>query len=339
MLACVSQGQQVARPRSEILVAIHSPHAPPHLLLKKAAVLARAQNAKLHLAHIIVSPYSAVAPGDDDTGQAACEELERRREQLAKVAKYPAFRGIPLSTSVAWDYPASDALVRVALKRKPALLLVESQRRGRLSRLLLTHTDWELIRNSPCPVWLSKSQRIARHPRVLAAIDPVHAHTKPAALDHVILQQAVTVAGNPNRVHACHVYLLPNQPRFPDGAVEAYWLAATEAEQLQHCTPLERAVLRTLSQHDVPARNFELVNGTAADQIVKASKRLRADVLVMGAASRSALERLFIGHTAERVIDEVACDVVIVKARNFKTQVEQVTHPLMRLPHVSAIHP
>jgi hypothetical protein len=47
----------------------------------------------------------------------------------------------------------------------------------------------------------------------------------------------------------------------------------------------------------------------------------------------------FIGHTAERVIDEVACDVVIVKARTFKTQVEQVTHPLMRLPHVVAIHP
>jgi hypothetical protein len=41
----------------------------------------------------------------------------------------------------------------------------------------------------------------------------------------------------------------------------------------------------------------------------------------MGAVSRSALKRAFIGHTAERVIDAVHCDVVIVKPRSFKTSV------------------
>ena len=43
------------------------------------------------------------------------------------------------------------------------------------------------------------------------------------------------------------------------------------------------------------------------------AKRWQADALVMGAVSRSALKRLFIGNTAERVLDSVNCDVVVVK--------------------------
>jgi universal stress protein E len=38
----------------------------------------------------------------------------------------------------------------------------------------------------------------------------------------------------------------------------------------------------------------------------------------MGAVSRSALERLFIGSTAEEVLDRVPCDLLIVKADGFK---------------------
>jgi nucleotide-binding universal stress UspA family protein len=41
----------------------------------------------------------------------------------------------------------------------------------------------------------------------------------------------------------------------------------------------------------------------------------------MGAVSRRALVRFFIGHTAERVIDAIDCDVMIVKPRGFKTSV------------------
>ncbi len=41
--------------------------------------------------------------------------------------------------------------------------------------------------------------------------------------------------------------------------------------------------------------------------------RIRATLVVMGAVSRSGLERLFVGSTAEHVLDDLACDVLIVK--------------------------
>jgi universal stress protein E len=43
----------------------------------------------------------------------------------------------------------------------------------------------------------------------------------------------------------------------------------------------------------------------------------------MGAVSRSALKRLFIGNAAERVLDRLDCDVLIVKPRGFKSGVER----------------
>jgi universal stress protein E len=40
---------------------------------------------------------------------------------------------------------------------------------------------------------------------------------------------------------------------------------------------------------------------------------LGADLLVMGAVSRSAVQRLLLGSTAELVLDFVPCDLLIVK--------------------------
>jgi universal stress protein E len=37
----------------------------------------------------------------------------------------------------------------------------------------------------------------------------------------------------------------------------------------------------------------------------------------MGAVSRSALERMLIGQTAEQVLDAVDCDVLVVKPPDF----------------------
>jgi hypothetical protein len=69
--------------------------------------------------------------------------------------------------------------------------------------------------------------------------------------------------------------------------------------------------------------------GDVPGELRAAAAALHAGVVVMGAVSRSGLARLFIGNTAERVLDHVDCDVLVVKPRGFKTRVE-------RRPAVSA---
>jgi universal stress protein E len=42
---------------------------------------------------------------------------------------------------------------------------------------------------------------------------------------------------------------------------------------------------------------------------------MRAGLVVIGATSRSGLKRVFIGNTAERVLDGLKSDVLVVKPR------------------------
>ena len=44
-------------------------------------------------------------------------------------------------------------------------------------------------------------------------------------------------------------------------------------------------------------------------------------MVVMGAVSRSGLKSIFIGNTAERVLDRLQCDLLVVKPLGFETRV------------------
>jgi universal stress protein E len=48
------------------------------------------------------------------------------------------------------------------------------------------------------------------------------------------------------------------------------------------------------------------------------ARAVRAGLVVMGAVSRSGLKRIFIGNTAEQVLDSLRCDVLIVKPPNWQ---------------------
>jgi universal stress protein E len=61
--------------------------------------------------------------------------------------------------------------------------------------------------------------------------------------------------------------------------------------------------------------------GGPAQVLPRAAESLHADVLTMGAIARSGLKRIFIGSTAEDVLDRLPCDALIVKPPNFSEHV------------------
>ena len=143
---------------------------------------------------------------------------------------------VEIEATVVRDYPGADALVRQVLKFAPDLLIAESHRHSKLARALLDQTDWELIRNCPCPLWLSKSGRLSpeRNMKVLAAIDPFHSKAKPARLDDVIMRTALGMSrGKPDRIIACYAYAPPNMvmPVAMAGmATDPYWQPLSQQE-------------------------------------------------------------------------------------------------------------
>lgn len=316
-----------ARP---IIVAVRELDRSARPLLRKAALLAKLHGSPVRLVNVLALPQGSLLRAGANVRQAAVGVLNDRRNALMKLAAGPELRGVKTSVSVCTDYPAADALVGEVLKHRARLLLAQSHRHGRFARVWLSNTDWDLIRNCPCPLWLSKSNRFSAGGVVVAAVDPLHTHAKPAALDRIIVKHALEAAGGQRkRVLLCHSYSLP-QPVAMDSPVEAYWLAMSEQERQAYEAMLEKQIDRLRARHGIPSKNTVIAPGDPGFQLPRIAKKHAASLVVMGAVSRRGLRRIFIGHTAERVIDELRCDVLIVKPRGFKTPAVRRARDQMR---------
>ena len=308
-----------------ILVAIRDERHPSRSQLRKAASLARAMGASVELFHAINEPVALEAIRHGDTGwsmkgtmEAVAQRSQRRLERLAQSSN---FKGLRVRNLANWDYPPHEAIVRRALTIRADLVIAATQPQRLGARLLLTNTDWELIRHCPCPVLLVKSSRNYRKPVVIAAIDPFHAHAKPAKLDGRILGAAASLArALRGELHTFHAYLpLTVIPPAPLGQPLAVALPP-ELEDT-HTAQIAKVFDRFARTAGIPPRRRHLRMGDVRSQLAGVVKRTRAGVVVMGAVSRSGLRRMFIGNTAESVLDALWCDVLVVKPGRFKSVV------------------
>lgn len=163
------------------------------------------------------------------------------------------------------------------------------------------------MRHCPCPVWFVREPLLPKMPRWLVAVDPRHARAKPARLDERLLGTARNavrqLGGSISVVHACEVR--PPEPS-QKGSVS---MAATR-----------RQVLGLAARFGVGPGRCVVREGDASEVVAEEANRSQADVLVMGAVSRSLPQRPVIGGTAERAIDHVDCDVLVVKPADFEAR-------------------
>lgn len=308
-----------------ILVAIGDARHPHKSQLRKAAAIARAMRASVELFHSVAEPMVLDLGRSHSYIEAAArarEVIEQRSQRLLEaLARSPVFRGLPVRTMLSWDYPAYEAVVRRVLATRADLVVAATRTRAYGARLLLTNTDWELIRQCPCPLLLTKSSRDYRRPAVIAAIDPFHAHAKPARLDQRILRTGATVANRlGGKLHAFHAYM-PLTLIAPTSFGQPLAInLPPEFEDMHGQLVAGKFDAMTQKAHVPPARRH-LYMGDVPGEIEQLVKRTKADIVVMGAVSRSGLRRIFIGSTAEAVIDRLSCDLLIVKPQGFVTHV------------------
>ncbi len=317
-----------------ILVAIKEPEARPSAALLKAAQLARALGARLELFHALTWPlYANSDPEFQDLQTRERARVIRRLEKLADRLKVPRGRQRPLQVSVAaaWDAPGYEAIIRRTTATHADLIVAGRDAERHVAQPLLRFTDWELLRNSPVPVLLVKRGAAYQRPVILAAVDPAHSLDKPARLDNAILGAGGTLSralGGP--LHAVHAYgAVPTEMR-PVRALNAESAAALnrklEAAAFKHCD-------RLLDRYEIPKARRHLLAIPPADAIEEVALRLRADIVAIGAISRSGWQRLLVGNTAEALLDPLPCDLLIVKPPRFRSPVPpRVSAPRYQAP-------
>jgi universal stress protein E len=311
------------KPIRRVLVGIKDPGARSMPAVAKAARLAEAFGAELALFHAIavsvaVEPYLYASDG---FAKFERQTRDRHLERLEKIAKSLRSATLKVQVDADWDYPVHEAIVRHARRIKADLVVAEAHAGRRLAPWLLHLTDWELLRTCPVPVLIVKSSRMWQRPRVLAAIDPLHAFAKPAGLDAEVLEAGAQVSDAlRGRLHAMHSYT-----QFPNATTQVMGASASVISEIAAAKEAEarQAFDRALRKTRIPRSRRHLRLGQAAEAIPRTARALRAGIVVMGAVSRSALRRLLIGNTAERILGDLPCDVLVVKPARFVTRVSR----------------
>jgi universal stress protein E len=304
-----------------ILVAIKDPWAQSLPAMEKAAQFGRALGAKITLFHAMSEPfYIDISQANGyDLPQMERTALDRPARRLEALAQRLSKSGIAADSAVDWDFPAYEAVIRAARRYKADLIVADRHLTSHRFSWLLHFTDFELLRLSTVPVLLVKSAKKYRRPRILAAVDPSHAFSKPVKLDREILDCASVLArALHGQLHAVNAFdplpigMLPADLA-PAGAVQTIEDAAEKRAR--------QTLDRTLRGTNIPQARRHMVARHPIDAIEDVTREIDADVLVMGAISRSGLKRLAVGNTAERVLDHLKCDVLIVKPRRFANRV------------------
>ncbi len=284
-----------------ILVLVSDPFAREQLAAAKAAAVARKCKAQVTLLDVFMMPQPvSVKPGDgrEQIVGAAAREREVRLARIASRFRFPR----TTECLARWGYPLHDVVLDEVRRLKPDILIAESHHRGPLRRMVLANTDWELIRQCPCPLWFTRSAALPARSRWIVAVDPRHTHAKPTRLDDRLIRAARgAVEQLEGAIKLVHVYEGSTAYGSPNDLSVAV-----------------NATLTLARRHRIPPAGWIVREGDTVEALATEVMKQHAHVLVIGAVSRSLRARLVIGATAEHVIDQVDCDVFVVKPAGFQ---------------------
>lgn len=270
--------------------------------LEKGVFLATTNEAALELVCIEYSSYLEDGHYFDpiQAAELRLQMLEGHRLQLEEIAGSLRKEGLKVDTFSAWGHPSYKSLNEHIGHSESTLVIKSTKHHNKIARLFLSNEDWDLIRHCTASLLLVKGRPWSKAPVFVTAIDPNHANDKPASLDKKM------VAFSQSLAQACegtvHLFHSDSVPAFKG----VYTLMMNEEDMSAKLANFGEQVQVGIDRchwSDTPIEN----------SLPKLLDKLDASAVVMGAISRSGLDRVLIGSTAERLLDLVDRDVLIVK--------------------------
>lgn len=247
-----------------------------------------------------------------DIGEAILAAQARVVNDLAKPLRD---KGFSVNTEVLQERPVMDGIVHHVEKLKPAYLLKGTQYHAVADRSIFVDRDWQLMRDCHCPLWLVKPTKIRPRPVIVAAVDPVHSHDQSATLDQVIINFAQRIATlTEGEMHLLHTYQwLTDVGTAATRTFKPVKIPVDDIEERIRKEHQERLDALAAANH-IDAEHTHQLPGNARELVPAFVREKKADLVVMGALARWGLKRAIIGSTAERVLDKLHCDILIVRS-------------------------
>ncbi len=222
-------------------------------------------------------------------------------------------QGLRVTTHILEGHPVYESIVRHVAHSQPDVVFENASYHSRLEDLFLSNREWQLIKACPAPLLLSKRRQWRENPTIIAAVDPMHGKDEHATLDRQILYAAKHIAALFDA--KLQVFHSINQVQFSGASLQ-------EALAVH-----ERKCLALLDSVDIPRDQLMIEDLPVPTVLPAIAKDLHADLVILGAVSRSRLGDIFIGNTAEQVLDHLDTDVLIMKPEGFQSPVRALPSP------------
>ncbi len=214
---------------------------------------------------------------------------------------------IPVSIDLCQEEDLPQSILSKVEKIQPDIVLKSTHRHNVLRQTLITNTDWQLIRMCSVPLLLIKPYGWHKSGRVVAAVDPLHGNSGQVTLDDRLIATAEYIAE-----------LVDQQP----SVFHAYYCPEFGGQNMDQKSPQRRDVRMQhnrqmydlLSRHNVDPEFVKIVNGDTKTEMMRYLDHVGANILIIGALARNTLERIVVGSTAEKILDNISCDLLILKS-------------------------
>ncbi|HEY9201609.1 MAG TPA: universal stress protein [Gammaproteobacteria bacterium] len=300
--------------------------------IARAVSLAESNQADLTVVDVVpvITAGIGMPPGGSLSTQLQSDAVNKRRTELESlVMPYQRYGRIQVEVLVGQMFLE---VIRAVLRNNYDLLIKPAENPGFIERLFGSD-DMHILRKCPCPVWLSRPDDKPSYKHILAAVDfnPDNlSDTVEQSLNQQIIELASSLAlSDLASLHLVHVWdalaemTVRTWADKPDAASMAY--VAGERSRHENAFNRLRDQLRDQigkEAYDHLSPQFHLCRGAASTVIPEMAKQLQTDLVVMGTVARTGISGLFIGNTAETILEQLQCSVLAVKPHGFVTPIK-----------------
>jgi universal stress protein E len=296
--------------KDRILVATDfSPHGAA--AIRQAVWLARQTGASLVLAHAVPDFSMSVHWGPLEREANQQTLIDRSDTELRRIISELDATDLDITHKTLVGEPFVE-ITHAVQSDGYSMVLAGTRSAGLLEQFFVGSTAKRLIRKCPSPVWIVKAEYAASPKAVLAATDFSDVSLKAVREALKIAQQAQA------EFHLLHVV---DSKDVPDDLISHIPAGSSLREEIREAAQKRLDEFLESLAVDRSQIQTHLLWGTPWEEIRRISRHHAVDLIVIGTVGRSGIKGLFLGNTAEKVLDTCDCSILTFKPDDFMSPI------------------
>ncbi len=290
-------------------------------------VLSLAEAKRLQVTFVSVVAELPDLPAMDDDPTSAEQVLEtvlnsrqdKLNELIAQQSKH--YPNIDFHSAVVAGI-SYVKIIELANQLQADMIVINANDGGKRYASQFGSTTRHLMRKSNVPVWTTPRNNVSALKSIVAAVDVSDHHEEGQAFNRAIVNRALQISrlsGAPlSIVYAWRNYAKTYLGGWNNGnkLTSAIWVHEQKEKHQQNLEALISELQESGDQISI-----ELVEGPPEQALPPFINSKSADLLVIGTICRTGIAGMFIGNTAESVLDAVDCSVLTLKPEGFVSPV------------------